>query len=251
MASNALQETFINRGANILFFLGKSVRLFLAVIFLLMIKNTITQFSGYSVDQIVIFFLTYNLIDTMTQTIFRGVYMFANQVRRGEFDFTLTKPVNALFISLFGTPDINDTVFLVPTLAVTSWLVMGLDLVFEPTQVLWYLILFGNGILIGAAFHILALVVGLVTSEVDGVMWLYRDLSRLAQFPVTIYLAPIRWALFFLLPFGMMVTIPAQALLGIPLSYSATLAIAIGLGLLGLSLMAWKYALRVYSSAGG
>lgn len=251
MAGNALQETFVNRGANILFFLGKSVRLFLAVVFLLMIQRTIKQFAGYSVDQVVIFFLTYNLIDTITQTMFRGVYMFANQVRRGEFDFTLTKPINALFISLFGTPDINDTIFLLPTLAVTTWLVAGLDLVFEPIHIFWYLILFANGLVIGAAFHILALVVGLITSEVDGVMWLYRDLSRLAQFPVTIYLAPIRLALFFLLPFGMMVTIPAQALLGLPLSYSGILAITIGLGLLGLSLVAWRRALRFYSSAGG
>ncbi len=251
LSANALQETFVNRGSNFLFFLGKVIRLFMSVVFLLLIQKTIKVFAGYSVDQVLIFFLTYNLIDTLVQTIYRGVYMFSWQVRQGEFDFTLTKPINVLFVTLLGKPDINDAIFLIPTLIISGWLVSTLHLTYTLTGIIWYLILFANGMLIATAFHILALVVGLLATEVDGVMWLYRGFSRLSQFPVTIYLAPIRLALFFILPFGMMVTIPAQALLGLPLSYSASIAILLGVVFFLLSLVAWKYALRNYSSAGG
>lgn len=249
LASNAVQETFVNRGTNALFLFGKVIRLTMSLVFLFIFVKTVPVFAGFSTDQLYVFFITFTLIDQISQMLLRGVYLFTNLVRRGEFDFILTKPISSLFLSLIGSPDINDAIFLIPTVIVSGFLLSTLDLTVTPISLLLYIALFINGLLIATAFHITALIVGILTTEVDGVMWLYRDLSRLATFPVTIYFPPIPFLLFFIFPVGMMVTIPSQVLIGMPTTYHIALAFFIGIGSFLLSLYGWKYALRSYTSA--
>lgn len=249
LASNAVQETFVNRGSNIIFLTGKAIRLGMTLLFLFLFKQNVSEFGGYSIDQVYVFFITYTLIDQITQTVFRGVYFFTTQIRRGDLDFVLTKPLSPLFLSLVGKPDINDALFLIPTVVVCGLIMSRLDLVFTPQNTMLFLALFLNGLLIATAFHIVALIVGVVTTDTDGIMWMYRDLSRLATFPVTIYQQPLQFILFLLIPIGVMVTVPAQALLGSSLSVTVLVSFGIGIGSLLLSLWGWKRALRTYTSA--
>ena len=103
--------------------------------------------------------------------------------------------------------------------------------------------------MIATAFHILVAATAIFTTEVDGIIWLYRDLSGLARFPVSMYIEPLKLALFFLVPVGMMVTIPAEVLINVQPTYSIAVALAIGTGFFAFSLYFWKFALRHYSSA--
>ncbi len=249
IALNALQEAFLNRWTNALFFLGKALRFGMTLMVLFLIKQTAPTFAQYTTDQIIIFFLTYQFIDTLAQVLYRGVYLFSNQVRTGEFDFLLVKPVNPLFRALTGKPDINDVIFLLPTIVISVYIATQLDVAITLTSFLWYLVLLVNSFLIVTALHICILSIGILTTEIDGVMWLYRDLARLGQFPVGIYLEPLRFLLFFLVPIGMMITIPAEVLLSAPQSYSIAWAIAVGVSFFIFSLWFWNWSLKQYSSA--
>lgn len=249
LASNVLQQTFVNRWSNLLFFTGKIIRLAMSLLVLFLLKNTIETFAGYSTDEMIIFFLTYQFIDVLAQTFFRGVYMFTNQVRRGEFDFLLAKPVNTLFQTLTGHPDFNDAVFIIPTTILSVGIALQLDLTITTASLAWYLILLVNAFLIAAALHIIILSVGILTTEIDGATWLYRDLMDMARFPVTIYMEPLRFALFFLVPVGMMITIPSQVLINQPPTYTGILASLFGLGFFVFSLWLWNWSLKRYSSA--
>jgi ABC-2 type transport system permease protein len=249
-ALNAWQETFINRGSNLLFMLGKIIRLGVSLLFLFLIRENIDNFAGYTTDQLVVFFLTYQFIDLLSQVFYRGVYIFSNLVRSGEFDFLLSKPINPLFRSLTGKPDINDAFFLLPNLVVSLYIFSILDVTFTLQSLFWYLILLINSMLIVTAIHVLVLVVGILTTEVDGVIWIYRDLNSMGRFPVTIYMEPLRFILFFLVPIGAMITIPTEILLGLEPTYSALIASAVGITIFTLSLQIWKWALRQYSSTG-
>lgn len=249
IAINTFQETFINRWTNLLFMLGKTVRFAVSLLFLYLIKEQITIFAGYTPDQMIVFFLTYQFVDVLAQVFYRGVYIFSYLIRTGQFDYYLAKPINPLFRSLTGKPDINDTIFIIPTTIISIFILASLDLNITFTSVALYLVLLLNSFLIATALHILVLVIGILTTEVDGVIWIYRDLMRMGQFPVTIYLQPLRWALFFLIPIGTMITIPAQVLIGRPPEYTLILVSAIGVGSLLLSLKLWSWSLRRYSSA--
>lgn len=248
-ASNSLQEAFINRWTNAVFMFGKFIRLFMTLLLLWLVRGQVSQLGSYNTDQMVVFFLTYQFIDTFAQIIYRGVYLFSSQVRTGEFDFLLAKPISPLFRSLTGKPDINDFFFLFPSTAISIYIISQLNLNITITSSLMFLALLINSFLIVTAFHIIVLVVGILTTEVDGVIWMYRDLTRMGQFPISIYLEPLRSVLFFLIPVGMMVTIPAEVLIGVQPSYSIGLTTTIGVASILISFSLWRWSLQKYSSA--
>lgn len=248
-AKNTLQISFVNRWSNLLFFIGKILRFGMMLLFLAIVKNNAQSFLTYSTNQIVIFFLTYHVVDLVSQILFRGVYHFSNQVRTGEFDAFLSKPINPLFRIMTGFPDFADAIFLIPSLAVFAYILQTLDLTFTSTAIIWYGLLFLNAMVISTAIHIVILGLGILTTEIDGLVWLFRDLNRLGQFPVDMYLWPVRLALLFLIPVGVMVSIPSQVLINKPTILPIATAFAIGLTSLFLSLRFWNWAVKQYSSA--
>lgn len=248
-ASAALQETFVNRGANLLFFLGKAVRFTIATIFLLLIRANVTEVGGYSANVLIVFYVTYQAIDVMAQVFYRGVYEFGDKIRTGNFDGILTKPVNALFNVLTGSPDINDAFFFVASTAVSIYLVATADLHITLASLLLYCFLLLNSFLIATAIHIFILCITLLTTDVDNVIFMYRDISKLGQFPVTIYFSWLRTALFFIVPIGLMVTIPTQVLVQLQPSYSIVFSSLFGVGFFLLSVKTWDWAVKKYSSA--
>ena len=249
LAINSIQETFINRGTSALFFSGKAIRFGMMIVFLLLLQTQLDSFAGYTTSHLVVFYLTYYFVDLFGQIIFRGVYQFGQKIRTGEFDFFLLKPVSPLFQSLVGKPDINDLIFLVPSGLISFYLVSQLDIAVTTSSLLWFALLFINGLVIITSLHILVLAVAIITVDIDGIIWLFRDVSRLGQFPVSIYFEPLRTILFFLIPIGMMVTIPAEILIGSSSSHAISTAIFIGFASLITSLSLWKLSLRYYSSA--
>lgn len=248
-AFNALQEAFINRWSNLFFMIGKFIRLFMSLLFFFLIRGQVSKFGDYTIDQMLVFYLTYQFIDTLAQVFFRGVYLFSDQVRTGEFDFLLLKPISPLFRALTGKPDINDVMFIFPSTLLSFYLISRLDIHISLFSSFWFLALLLNSFLIITAFHILVLVVGILTTEVDGVIWMYRDLTHLGQFPVNVYLRPLREILFFLIPVGMMITIPSQVLLGLTTSYDLSLVFTIGISFFIISYLLWRWSLKRYSSA--
>lgn len=249
LSLNALQISFVNRYTNVLFIIGKALRLTMSFVFLFLIRSQVQHFAQYTTDQMIVFFITYQIIDQITQVFYRSVYSFGHKIRNGEFDFYLVRPLNALFPTLFGQPDINDVLFLLPSFAVMGYLFSTLNLSITWLSVGWYLLLLMNSFLIATAFHIIVAAIAILTTEVDGIIWMYRDLSAMGRFPVSIYLEPLRFALFFIVPVGMMVTIPAELLVGAPPTHSIVLAILVGVVFLATSLWIWREALKQYSSA--
>lgn len=249
VATNALQETFVNRGSNVLFFTGKAIRLAFMLLFLWILKSTVKTIGGYSSDQMVVFFLVYQFVDTFAQILYRGVYVFSNLVRRGEFDFMLLLPINPLFRALTGKPDINDAIFLIPSTALSIWIISQLSLQITPTSAILFAFLLLNSLLIATALHILVLVVGILTTEVDGVIWFYRDVSRMAQFPVSVYMEPLKSFLYFVVPVGIMMTIPAEVLLGKSSTWVIFFSTLFGISFFYLTLKLWQWSLTQYQSA--
>ena len=248
-AFNALQEAFVNRGTNALFFTGKTVRLGMTLVVLLLIKNNIKTFAGYTADEMIVFFLVYQFVDNIAHSLFRGVYMFGRKVKNGEFDFDLLKPINPLFRALMGNPDINDVIFLIPSTAISLYILSTLQLNITLESVALFFLMLINSLLIATALHIIVLSIAIFTTDVDGVVWMYRDLSRLGQFPISAYLELMRFTLFFIVPIGMMITIPAEILISATPTYSIGAATLVGVSFFGFSLWLWNTALKNYTSA--
>lgn len=251
LAEYALAETFINRWTNILFMIGKVLRFGMLLFFLFFIQQSVQEFNGYTPQQIVVFFLTYQFLDTLAQVFYRGVYLFSWQVKSGELDFYLSKPLHPLFRILTGKPDFIDVFFFIPTTLLSVYLMREFFFAADPVTVLAYLLLLVNGFLIATAFHILIISLGVITVEVDNAVMLYRDINTMSRFPVTIYHEMLRNVLLFALPVGLMNTIPAQVLLQSHPTVQIWATLAIGITFLTCSIQVWNWSIKRYTGAGG
>lgn len=245
----SLQISFVNRGTIIFFFLGKGLRYGMMLLLLWTLSRGITQVGEYSLAQLTIFFLVFQSIDTLSQLIFRGVYEFGSQVKSGDFDFALCKPVNPLFRALLGTPDINDLLFVIPTLALNLYILSQLPIQFSAGNIFMFFFLLINSFIIASAFHIIVLALGILIVEIDNTIMMYRDVARLAQIPVSLYPRFIQFALFSLVPVGLMMTIPSQVLIGLTPTVAIPATILLGVCTLAASLLVWRKALQKYTSA--
>jgi len=245
MAGVSIQSALTHRWGASLFVAGKLIRFGLFIIFLQVLHQRVNQLASYSLAQMMVFFLVFNLVDLFGQIFFRGIYWFRNKVVSGEFDFHLVKPMNALFQALTAQTDILDVPLLVIVIAVlvtqpinlnvAGWLSLGAVLV--------------SSLAIVTAIHIGVAALGVLTTEVDHTIMIYRDVSQMARFPVDIYTDWIRTVLTFVIPVAVAFTWPAKALMGL-VSWQAVLG---SVGAAGVSLVAslklWNYALKHYASA--
>lgn len=248
LTQSAVQTSLASRFGVVILVLGKIIRFFFFFFFLYLIGSKTKIISGYSLSQIIFFFLTYQIIDLLPQFFMREVYRFREYVVKGDFDYFLVKPISALFRSLFGGTDPLDTPLIVLTLIFLVPQVLQLahgDIL----RMLAYLIFIGNALLIAVSFHILVLALGIVTTEIDNAIMFYRDITQMGRIPVDIYKEPLKGLITFAIPVGVMMTIPAKALMGILSLPIALVSLCIGGSAICLSLFLWRQALKQYGSA--
>ena len=247
MAKNALLNWSVNRNVFLIFLLGKIIRYVVNFGFLYFLVKGTNGFLGYNQNQILFFTVTYVLIDTVAQFFFRNVYSFRPMIISGDFDLVLVKPLNALFRVLMGGPDPIDLVTIPPMIFVVIWI--GSLLHPGIFQIFAYILLFINGLVIAAAFHIFILGLGIITLEVDHTIEVYRDLTSMGRLPINIYKEPLQLILTFVIPIGVMITFPARALEGFMNPLEIFLSLIFGIVLILISLRFWKFALTKYTSA--
>lgn len=247
MTRNSFQMVLSQKLSVLIFLSGKVIRFAMYFIFLSFLLQRTTQLAEYSRQQTLFIFLTFGLIDTISQLVYREVYRFRSLVVSGGFDLVLTKPMSSLFRSLAGGADIIDLITLPPLLIITY--LVGASLNPSFTEVLLYLALVGNGLIIATAFYVAVLAVGIITLEIDHTVMIYRDFSSLGRFPIEIYKEPFRGFLTFIIPVAVMVTLPARVFFGLSSGWAIIGAFIIGAVGFILALRFWKYALTKYSSA--
>ncbi|MCX6705948.1 MAG: ABC-2 family transporter protein [Candidatus Woesebacteria bacterium] len=247
MSRNSFLAVFNQKAALTIFLVGKLIRFFFFFAFIVFLLKGTKSLAGYNLNQTLLFFFTFNLIDTISQFLFREVYRFRPLIVSGGFDLVLSKPINALFRSLMGGADVIDLITIIPLTIATFYVASLLNPSILHTT--FYILLVLNGLVIASAFHIFVLGLGIVTLEIDHTIMIYRDLTALGRFPIDIYKEPLRGIITFLIPIGVMVSFPAKAIMGLMSPIGVAWSLVFGGLILFLSLKFWKFALKKYTSA--
>ncbi|HEX8965432.1 MAG TPA: ABC-2 family transporter protein [Patescibacteria group bacterium] len=242
------QIALSSRMGAILFLIGKLLRLSFFVSLIVLIAARTNVIAGYTLWQMIFFYLTFNVIDTLAQLLLREVYEFHYNITSGYFDNYIVKPVAPLFRALFGGSDILDVPIFLLLIIATIFAAFHIGHISFLGIILYFLLLI-NSMLIALAFHIGVLCLGILTTEIDNAIMFYRDLTQMGRMPIDIYKEPLRGLITFIVPVGIMMTFPVKALLGLLSWWIIILSLAIGIVLFLLSLWFWKYALRFYTSA--
>jgi len=237
------------RGAAVLFILGKLIRLGFAFLFLYIIVDRAKALAGYSLGQAVFILALFNLSTTLIQLLFRGVYIFRQKVIDGSFDFYLLNPLSELFYSLLSYTDPLDTLLLVPfgTIVFWGWNLAGYPVTLSAVFLIILALL--TMIIFGFAIMTIIISIGIRYLEVDNTIMLYRDLEKMAAFPIEIYGKYLSVFLTYLLPFALMATIPARIIFGLSSFHLLLIFVPLSFFFVFLSLKFWSHSLKFYSSA--
>lgn len=246
----ALQTTLQARMGIIFFMLGKILRFAFIFALIALIFSKTRALKGYSFEQTAVFFLTYNIIDSISQVLFREVYRFRYMVVSGAFDMVLLKPFHPFIKVLVGGVDLLDLVLVIPYIILLIIAAFHVETI-TFGSILLYVLLVINSLLFASAFHICVLAMGLIFTEVDHAIMIYRDVTGLARMPMDIYKEPVRSFFTFVVPVGLMMSIPVKAFMNI-LSWQIILySFFSSWVLLWGSILFWKHALKKYQSWGG
>jgi ABC-type uncharacterized transport system permease subunit len=121
MSRNSFSMIIDQKLALSVFLTGKILRFIFFFGFLYFLLLGTKTLAGYSSNQVIFFFMTFNLIDVVTQFLFREVYRFRPMIINGDFDLVLVKPLNALFRVLMGGADITDLITIPPLIGLTVY----------------------------------------------------------------------------------------------------------------------------------
>ncbi|MBV9080534.1 MAG: ABC-2 family transporter protein [Elusimicrobia bacterium] len=248
LAGNSIRTQLSTSLGSAGYLVGKILRLFFFLGYLLAIFKQLPSLKGYTVYEVVLFFMTFNIIDVSAQFLFRGLYGVKYLIEEGDFDKILTQPAHALFrISAMGV-DLLDLLTLLPIAGVTAWTLRRLPHPVHAAEVAVFVALIANAMVIAYAFHVFVGALSVRTQELESAIWIYRDVMTLGRFPISIYQELMRGLFVTLVPVGVMVSFPAQALLGLlswrGVAYAVALAFAFHLAAQAF----WKSSLREYTS---
>ena len=103
--------------------------------------------------------------------------------------------------------------------------------------------------IVAFAFHLFVSGIGVISTEVDHIIWVYRDLIGMGRFPTDIYSKFIQFGLTFFVPVIVLITIPAKGLMGILTIPTMMICFTITVVFLISSIWFWKKSLGFYTSA--
>ncbi len=248
LALNSFKTQVSTSLASAGYLLGKILRFGFFLAYLLAVFDRIPNLKGFSMPEVVIFFMTFNLVDVGAQFLFRGLYGVKVLIEEGDFDKILTQPAHVLFrISVMGM-DLLDLLTLIPIGAVTFWAVKKLPYAITIQQVGVYVLLVLNAMVIAYAFHVMIGALSVKTQEMEGAIWIYRDVMTLGRFPINIYSEIMRGLFVTVLPVGIMTSFPSRALLGLLSTKGLVYAIALGAGFYLTAQAFWRKMLKEYTS---
>ncbi len=243
------RTAFQHRIGVVSFLSGKLLRFLFSLLFIFFLVSRTKLFAGYSLNQTLIFFLTFNLIDSAAQLLFREVYRFRPLVINGELDGVLLKPYHPFLRVLIGGVDILDTITIIPFFALLIYFILQIPHITFLNTLLYsgYLI---NGILLAAGFHIIILSIGVLTTEVDNITLIYRDFTKMVSLPIDMYKEPLRSFLMFGIPVGIMIALPSKVLFGLLTLNLFVISMMISAVFISFSMYLWNMALKKYQSVG-
>lgn len=247
-ATASFQVQMVVRWALLIFLLVKILRFGIFIFFIVILVQKTTFLGGYNLDETILFYLSFNLVDILAQLFFREVYRFRPAIVMGTFDFYLIKPISPLFRSLATGPDLIDFFTLIPLIFAIGYFINRLNIT-DPIAIVMYIFLILVGLTIALSFHILVLSLAVVTTEIDHAVMVYRDIAAMGRMPIDIYIEPIRAFLTFIIPVGIMMSFPTKSLLGLLSPFNIIYACFFAIILFLISLKVWSYSLRQYSSA--
>lgn len=191
---------------------------------------------------------------TLLQAVLEGAInpsmaLVVEQIRQGTFDFVLLKPKDTQFLVVTARVLPWRGVNVLTALALFAYGFHELGRVPSALDVAFALVLFGASVVVLQALWMLSVCLAFYVVKVDNLTFLFGAIFDAARWPVSVFRGTLRVIFTFVVPLAVMTTYPAEALLGRAGVHKLVGAIAAALLATVVARVAWRRALRSYTSA--
>ncbi|MCA9314710.1 MAG: ABC-2 family transporter protein [Planctomycetes bacterium] len=190
------------------------------------------------------------VMDAFHMTVFAtNMWWFPIQVNRGDLDFHLVRPVSSLFFLSVREFAANSFFNLVLAIGVLVWMISAHPADFGAVRLAGFVGLLLVCSLLHHALNVLFLLPVIWMHNAAGLRDLFMGLGQYMARPDVIYRGWVRRLFTVVLPFAVLVSFPVRALLGPDFLGPALQILATTAVAYGILAVAWRFALRAYSSA--
>lgn len=222
------------------------------VCFYSIIYSKTTVIAGWSYQEVLLLIGTFQIFEGINQlTYFRGVFFeLASSIHSGSLDFLLLKPANSQFLISFKAPDIFGITDFITGTGLCIWAAINLNIPFSIVNVLLYILLLMNGVLINYTIFFLLSISAFFTIKGSDLLEIFDSaIDESITKPVGIYAKRVRFIFTYILPVFIMISLPVKAIISKITIVDCVLGIIGSSVLLAISAVVWKISLKRYSSA--
>lgn len=215
------------------------------------IFSQVDSVNGWSKFHMIIFIGTFTILDGLYMaTYFFGVITIGDKIRNGELDLYITKPVNTLFFISFENMNIGSILISILGVMMVAYGTGNLGIEITFIKVFEYMFLLFLMYILMYDLMIILRCCAFWFTKADNIYKLENELVNFCfKVPGIMYKGIGKIIFYFILPYGLIATIPTEFI-------SGTMTIQGGLTALGvcavfsfLAVFLWKRGLGRYSSA--
>lgn len=247
---NCLIREMMFRGNFVIRVLTEIVWLGLYVVFVEVLFSHINLLAGWTKYEMLLLFGTSHVISqTFEGLFFVNCIELPESIRTGNLDFFLIKPINAQFLISTRFIDLGAiaNIFIGFILVGYSW--MHLSYALNIQNILIYLVLILNGMLIYYAIMFILMTISFWTIRGEGMISVYYQSTNFARQPAEIYRGVLKIILTFVFPMLVVVNFPVKAIIHALSGWLIVYGLIAGLVLLYASHRFWSFAVKDYRSA--
>ena len=211
-----------------------------------------SQLGGWDYWEIVVLLGVFNALTGVIEAVLRpGIGQLAGEVKSGELDLVLVKPVDAQGFVSFRRLDIWRFTDVVLGLALAGYALFRLHHVPSISQLVAFALTLMAAAVVVYAIWVLLMSLAFWFVTVENIAVLFDSIFEGARYPVSAYPGALRFLFVYLIPIAWTTTIPASALTGRLRPELALVAALVAALMFALARFAWRVALRRYAGASG
>ncbi len=193
------------------------LNLLVGVVGLVVLFSQVQMVQGWNLASSFVLLGVYLMLDALNNLVigpsFEGLAGLDGEIWKRRFDFTMLRPINTQFLASFRTWHIFSLIDLLLGVSVMGIGIVRLGDAITPARLLSFLIALIASII--TVYAVLLLFTALVFWSPGFLFtWIFNGLFQMARYPVGFYPGWLRFALTWIVPVGIMTTIPVQALNG-------------------------------------
>jgi ABC-2 type transport system permease protein len=170
-------------------------------------------------------------------------------VQQGTLDFALTKPEDGQVLVSVRQIKIWQVVEMLSGLIVLLVGLTGVKRSVGPSDALAFIFALGIGMVLVYCFWLIVTIGAFWVVRMEHVLELFEGIYQTGRWPIGVYPGWLRYSVTFLVPVGLAVTVPAQALTSRLHWQTMLVAVGFAAALFAFTRWFWRFGLRRYSGA--